>query len=70
MSLIALFPLLLVALLPAWIRALRGHPFSWLWALLSLLAVPTGIGWFALLGAALGEPRPALSLPGAAPPNS
>jgi hypothetical protein len=71
MSFAALFPLLLLcALLPAWIRALRGHPFSWLWALLSLLAVPTGIGWFALLGAAIGEPRPPVNSSAADLPNN
>jgi len=70
MSFAALVPLLLLfALLPAWIRALRGHPFSWLWALLSLIAIPTGIGWLALIGAAIGEPRPPVNSPAVAPPR-
>lgn len=59
MSLLSILPwLLLAALLPALVRALRGHPFSLFWALLSLIAAPTVVGWFALLGAALFEPKP------------
>lgn len=59
MTLLSILPwLLLAALLPAVVRALRGHPFSVLWAMLSLIAVPTVVGWFALLGAAIFEPKP------------
>lgn len=59
MTLLSILPwLLLAALLPAVVRALRGHPFSVFWAVLSLVAAPTVIGWLALLGAALFEPKP------------
>ena len=64
MSFVALLPWLLpLALLPAIIRVVRGHPWSWAWAAFSLLAVPTGIGWVALLGMALVEPPPAIAWP-------
>ena len=69
MSFVALLPLLLLAaLLPAIVRVARGHPWSWAWAAFSLLAVPTGLGWFAMLGMALGDPKPAISA-AAAPPR-
>lgn len=68
MPFVALLPWLLpLALLPAIIRTIRGHPWSWSWAAFSLLAIPTGIGWFALLGVAIGEPKPVIS---AAPPTA
>ena len=59
--------LLLVAMLPAIVRTVRGHPWSLVWAAFSLLAIPTGIGWFVLLGMALGDPTPTNS---AVPPKS